>query len=43
MGSIITAFANLEASLKPNLAASSNDNESESTGWKDPSFKSNLH
>ena len=28
--------------LKPNFAANSNDNESESTGWKDPSLKVTL-
>ena len=35
---MITDFASLAASLKPNFAANSNDNESESTGWKEPSF-----
>ena len=35
----MTALAAFADSLNPNLAANSNDNESESTGWMDPSFK----
>ena len=39
---MITDLANLAASLKPNLAANSNERESESTGWNDPSVNVTL-
>ena len=38
----MTDLANLAASLKPNLAANSNERESESTGWNDPSVNVTL-
>ena len=38
IGSIITDLAYFAAFLYPILAASSNERESESTAWKDPSF-----
>ena len=38
MGYIITAFAAFAAVLNASLAANSNDNESESTGWNEPSL-----
>ena len=39
IGSKITGEACLAAALNPNLATVSKDCESESTGWKEPSFK----
>ena len=39
IGSIITDLADLAALLYPIFAANSNDKESESTAWKDPSLR----
>ena len=39
IGSMMTARAAFAEALKPILAANSKESESESTGWKEPSFK----